>query len=77
MAFLEKGNFIIEMPLGFKSGLASSNVVGKICPLVVIGLTELLNSGWAPHPAQPRSLKRGNAKIPNVEAKQKGVTKFF
>ena len=29
----------------FKSGWASSNVVGIICPLVVIGLTELSNSG--------------------------------
>ena len=28
----------------FKSGWASSNVVGIICPLVVIGLTELPNS---------------------------------
>ena len=36
----------------FKSGWASSNVVGIICPLVVIGLTELPNSGWAKaHPA--------------------------
>ena len=31
----------------FKPGWASSNVVGIICPLVVIGLTELPNSGWA------------------------------
>ena len=39
----------------FKSGWASSNVVGIICPLVVIGLTELPNSGWAKeaHPAHP------------------------
>ena len=36
----------------FKSGWASSNVVGIICPLVVIGLTELTNSEWAKaHPA--------------------------
>ena len=39
----------------FKSGWASSNMVGLICPLVVvIGLTELSNSGWAKaSPAQP------------------------
>ena len=39
----------------FKSGWATSNVVGIICPpLVVIGLTELPNSGWAKaHPAHP------------------------
>ena len=38
----------------FKSGWASSNVVGIICPLVIIGLTELPNSGKAKaHPAQP------------------------
>ena len=30
-----------EIPLGFQSGWASSNVVGIICPLVVVGLTEL------------------------------------
>ena len=36
----------------FKSGWASSNVVGTICLLVVIWLTELPNSGWAKaHPA--------------------------
>ena len=35
-----------------KSGQASTNVVGIICPLVRIGLTELPDSGWAkPHPA--------------------------
>ena len=40
--------------LDFKSGWASSNVVGIICPPVVIGLTELPNSGWAKvHPAHP------------------------
>ena len=32
----------------FKSGWASSNVVGIICPLVVIGLTELPNSEGSP-----------------------------
>ena len=38
----------------FKSGWASSDVVGIICPLVLIGLTEPLNSGWAKaHPAHP------------------------
>ena len=38
----------------FKSGWASSNVVGIICPLIVIGLTELPNSRWAEaHPAHP------------------------
>ena len=30
-----------------KSGGDHGNVVGKICPLVVKGLTELQNSGWA------------------------------
>ena len=40
--------------LVFKSGRASSNVVGIICPLNVIGLTELSNSGWGKaHPAHP------------------------
>jgi hypothetical protein len=38
----------------FKSGWASSNVVGIICPLVLIGLIELPNSGWAiANPAHP------------------------
>ena len=38
----------------FKSGWASSNVVGIIYPLIVIGLTELPNSKWAKaHPAHP------------------------
>ena len=38
----------------FKSGWTSSNVVGIICPMVVIELTELQNSGWAKvHPAHP------------------------
>ena len=32
---------------GLKSGWASSNVVGIICPLVRIGLTKLPNSWWA------------------------------
>ena len=37
-----------------RSGWASSNAAGKICPLVLIGLTELPNSGWAKaHPARP------------------------
>ena len=36
----------------FKSGWASSSVVGIICPLVIIWLTELPKSGWAKaHPA--------------------------
>ena len=38
----------------FKSGWARSNVVGIICPLVLIGLTELPNSRWAKaHRAHP------------------------
>ena len=38
----------------FKYGWASSNVVGIICPLVEIGLTEPSNSGWAKaHLAHP------------------------
>ena len=37
-----------------ESGWASSNVVGIICPLLGVGLTELPNSGWAKtHPAHP------------------------
>ena len=37
-----------EMPLGFQiRGWTSSNVVSIICPLVVIGLTELSSSGCA------------------------------
>ena len=40
------------MSLGFRIRGASSNVAGIICPLGVIGVTELPNSGWAKaHPA--------------------------
>ena len=38
----------------WKSGGPSSNVVGIICPLIGIGLTELPNLRWAKaHPAHP------------------------
>ena len=52
-----KKGYYTEMPLGFKCGWASSNVVGynlPPTPLVEAGLTELPNSGWAKaHPAYP------------------------
>ena len=50
--------------LVLKSRWASSNVVGIICPLVVIGLTELPNSGWAKaHPAHPLAASLNSMQI--------------
>ena len=52
------------MQLDFQIWGASSNLMAIICPLVGIGLTELLNSGKAKaHPAQPlaASLHRCNS----------------
>ena len=45
--FLRFHSMIAECRWVFNSGWASSKLVGKICPLVLIGLTELPNSGWA------------------------------
>ena len=68
----------------FKSGWASSNVVGIMAsaPLVVIGLTELPNSGWAKaHSGNPlaASLNRGQSQTTVTKTFQKieSVNKAF
>ena len=55
----------------FKSGWASSNAVGIICRLVVIGLTKLPNSGWAKaHPAHPLAAALNRYHVNQLHMKQ-------